>query len=172
MSEKDLFAELMGQVQPLNKSENRVQPKKVKHKHEILRGLEDREATHHHVIKQQSLAPKRTETWLLRADGVSSKDIKSLGQMNIKHELDLHGCTQAQAEKALHNFFNQSLDQYIRHLCIVHGKGNHSQGKSVLKDLTYQWLEHSAYAHYILVATPALQSKGGACNILLRKNTR
>ncbi len=169
MSDEDLFTELMEQVQPLNKSENRVQPKKVKHKHEILRSLEDKELAHPQVAKHKNLTIQKTEPWLLRADGVSSKDIKNLANMNIKHELDLHGYTQAQAENVLHNFFNQSLSQHIRHLCIVHGKGNHSQGKSVLKDLTYQWLEHSAYAHYILVATPALQSKGGACNILLRK---
>ena len=169
MSEDDLFTELMGQVQPLNKTEPRVQAQKIKHKHEILRGLEDRETTHHHISKQQSLSPHRTEPWLLRADGVAAKDIKKLAQTNIKYELDLHGLTQNEAEQALSNFFNQALSNNIRQLCVVHGKGNHSKGKSVLKSLTYQWLEHGEYTHYVLTATPATQSKGGACNILLRK---
>lgn len=169
MNEKDLFAQLMEQVEPLNKGKSRIQTQKSKTKHEILRNLEHQEVLQQHVIRNESLSVRRTEPWLLRASGVASKDIKKLAQGHIKHELDLHGLNQKESITALNSFFQYALAENIRQISIVHGKGNHSQGKSVLKDTTYHWLEHGEYASYILAATPATQSKGGACNILLRK---
>lgn len=169
MSEDDLFAQMMGdKVQPIKK-ENRVQTQKPKNKHAILRNLENKEVFVQQVSKHKALSPQRTEDWLLRADGVASKDIKKLAQTNVSHEIDLHGLTQKEAITALSEFFNHALAQNIRQVCVVHGKGNHSKGKSVLKDTTYHWLEHGPFSSSILTATPATQSKGGACNILLRK---
>lgn len=170
MSEDDLFAQMMGEVKPLDKAENRVQTNSTKSKHEILRDLEDKEVSHQHVEHHQRLSTQKVDAYLLRAAGVSAKDIKKLAQTNIKYKLDLHGMTQNQAEQALQDFFSQALSQQIRYLSIVHGKGNHSDGKAVLKDLTFQWLEHSPFASHILIATLSMQSGGGACNILLRKH--
>ncbi len=170
MNDADLFAQLMGQVEPLNKGKTRVLTQKTKTKHEILRNLEQQETTQRQVAKNESLSVQRTEPWLLRADGVASKDIKKLAQNKLKHELDLHGLNQKESVAALTNFFHHALVENIRQISVVHGKGNHSQGKSVLKDTTYHWLEFGEYASHILAAIPASQSKGGACNILLRKN--
>ena len=169
MSEEDLFTQMMGdKVQPLKK-ESRVQPKKT-NKHDIINRLEEKEF---HAIESQHharLSVQRTSTYELKADSVSSKDVKKLAQMNIQHELDLHGLTQTQAEQAMQQFISQSLHHGERYLCIIHGQGRHSQeGKSVLKDLTYQWLEHGSFSSHILIAIPSKQSGGGACNILLRK---
>jgi len=169
MSEEDLFAKEMGKVQPLASKERVQIETKQKTKHKVLRSLEEKEVSYKHHITHHRLSAKRAETWLLRADGVASKDIKKLGQENISYELDLHGLTQAQAVKELADFVAEAISHEVRQICIVHGKGNHSNGKSVLKDTTYQWLEHGEFASFILAATPAIQSKGGACNILLRK---
>jgi len=171
MSEDDLFAQMVGEVKPLSQAEQRVQSKKTKAKHEILRGLEEKEVQHQHLSQQQNLSVHQVDAYVLRADGVSSKEIKKLAQMRIQHELDLHGLTQNQAETALAQFFKQSLTNNIRYLSIVHGKGNHSGGKAVLKDFTFQWLTHGAFSSHILIATLSAQSGGGACHVLLRKPT-
>ncbi len=161
---------MMGKVTPLSKAEQRVTSSKPQKKHHILRQLKEKGAQQHQHTQQQNLRPQQAEAFLLRADGVSSKDIKKLANMNIKHELDLHGHTQAQAEQALVDFFNRALAQQIRYLCVVHGKGKHSKNQtSVLKDFTFQWLAHGSFSHAILIATLSSQSGGGACNILLRK---
>ena len=169
MSEDDLFAQAMGIVTPLAK-EGKVQAKTTKNKHDILRSIEEKEL---HISQNQHharLSVQRFSTYELKADSVSTKDVKKLAQMNISLELDLHGLTQAQAEQTMQHFFNQAIHHSERYLCIIHGQGRHSkEGKSVLKDLTYQWLEHGSFSSHILIAIPSKQSGGGACNILLRK---
>ncbi|MDQ6983895.1 MAG: Smr/MutS family protein, partial [Ghiorsea sp.] len=146
MSEDDLFAQMMGdKVQPIKK-ENRVQAKKT-NKHDIINRLEDKElhttASQHHA----RLSVQRTNTYELKADSVSTKEVKKLAQQNIKLELDLHGLTQAETEKALHTFVSQAIHHSERYLCIIHGQGRHSkEGKSVLKDFTLQWLEHGSFS--------------------------
>jgi DNA-nicking Smr family endonuclease len=172
MNEDDdnLFAQEMGKVKPLIDSPLRVHAKKTKRKYEILRGLEEKEVCYQHSIKHEHLSVQNAGDGLLKADGVSSKDIKKLAQAKLSHEIDLHGMTQNEAEKALNAFLSEALHQHIRQISIVHGRGNHSKGKSILKNTVYQWLEHGEFSSSILVVTPATQSKGGACNILLRKS--
>jgi len=172
MSKDDLFAQMMGdKVQPIKK-ESRVQPKKTTPKYDIINRLEDREQRTSQTQHHARLSVQRTNTYELKADSVSAKDVKKLAQMNIQHELDLHGLTQTQAEQAMQQFISQSLHHSKRYLCIIHGQGRHSkEGKSVLKDLTYRWLEHGSFSSHILIAIPSKQSGGGACNILLRKQS-
>jgi len=169
MSEDDLFAQAMGVVTPLAK-EGKVQAKTTKNKHDILRKIEEKEV---HIMQNKHharLSVQRLSTYELKADSVSIKDVKKLAQINIDLELDLHGLTQAEAEQSIAQFLNQAIHQSERYLCIIHGQGRHSKGgQSVLKDFTYQWLEHGAFSSHILIATPSKQSAGGACNILLRK---
>ncbi|MDQ7058374.1 MAG: Smr/MutS family protein [Ghiorsea sp.] len=169
MSEDDLFAQAMGIVTPLAK-EGKVQAKTTKNKHDILRNIEAKELYITQKQHHARLSVQRFSTYELKADSVSTKDVKKLAQMNISLELDLHGLTQAQAEQTMQHFFNQAIHHSERYLCIIHGQGRHSKdGKSVLKDLTYQWLEHGSFSSHILIAIPSKQSGGGACNILLRK---
>ena len=169
MSEDDLFAQAMGIVTPLSK-EGKVQAKTTKNKHDILRSIEEKEL---HISQNQHharLSVQRFSTYELKADSVSTKDVKKLAQMNISLELDLHGLTQAQAEQTMQQFISQAIHDGERYLCIIHGQGRHSQGgKPVLKDFTYQWLEHGSFSSHVLIAIPSKQSVGGACNILLRK---
>ncbi|MDQ7001565.1 MAG: Smr/MutS family protein [Ghiorsea sp.] len=169
MSEDDLFAKMMEKVQPIKK-ENRVRPQKPNRKHDILNHLEEKEIYTMQAQHHARLSVQHISAYELKSDSVSTKDMKKLAQMNIQHELDLHGLTQAQAEQALSQFFNISLTHQARYLSIIHGQGRHSkEGSPVLKDLTYQWLEHGLFSSHILIAIPSRQSRGGACNILLRK---
>jgi len=172
MSEDDLFAQAMGMVTPLAK-EGKAQAKTTKNKYDILRSIEEKEL---HITQSQHharLSVQRLNTYELKADSVSTKDVKKLAQMNIQLELDLHGLTQTKAEQAMQYFFNQTIHHGERYLCIIHGQGRHSKdGKSILKDFTYQWLEHGSFSSHILIATPSKQSGGGACHVLLRKQNK
>ena len=172
MSENDLFAQAIGVVTPLAK-EGKVQAKTTKNKHDIFRNIEEKEL---HIAQKQHharLSVQRFNMYELKADSVSTKDVKKLAQMNINLELDLHGLTQTKAEQSITQFLNQAIHHGERYLCIIHGQGKHSKGgKSVLKDFTYQWLEHSAFSSHILIAIPSKQSGGGACHVLLRKQNK
>lgn len=169
MSKDDLFAQAMGMVTPLAK-EGKVQAKTTKNKHDILRSIEEKELQTTHNQHHARLSVQRINMYELKADSVSTKDVKKLAQMNISLELDLHGLTQTEAEQSIIQFLNQAIQQNERYLCIIHGQGRHSKdGKPILKDFTYQWLEHGSFSSHILIATPTKQSSGGACNILLRK---
>jgi len=169
MSDDDLFAQAMGVVTPLAK-EGKVQIKTTKNKHDILRNIEEKEL---HMTQSQHharLSVQRFNTYELKADSVPAKDVKKLAQINIQLELDLHGLTQAKAEQAMQDFFNQAIHRGERYLCIIHGQGRHSKdSKPILKDFTYQWLEHGSFSSHILIAIPSKQSGGGATHILLRK---
>ncbi|MDR2418935.1 MAG: Smr/MutS family protein [Treponema sp.] len=60
--------------------------------------------------------------------------------------IDLHGLTQAEAWNALDSFFENSRQQGFEKLCIVHGKGMHSDGDAVLKQLAKRFIERCPFA--------------------------
>ncbi len=73
-------------------------------------------------------------------------------------QLDLHGMRQARAEQALQQFIEGSAQQGLRYLLIVHGKGQHSDGRAVLKDICAAQLpQHAA----VLAFCSARQVDGG-----------
>ncbi len=172
MAEEDWFAREMEKVRPLNAEKSRAQASSkssTTKKHQLLRQLEHKETVQTHLQHKRGASPQRADNWLLRADGISGKEIKSLAQADISHELDLHGLTQDEAIEQMQQFVSSAIARNIRKLSIVHGRGNHSTGKSILKETTYHWLQHGPLSHMILAATPSAQSKGGACHVLLRK---
>lgn len=59
--------------------------------------------------------------------------------------LDLHGMTADEAETELSNFIRKSYNCGARKILIIHGKGNHTQGRAVLKPLVRSLLELSPY---------------------------
>ena len=167
----DLFAQEMGKVTPLCDQKPRKSSQKAKNKHAILKNVA--ESVVSTPLPPQQASPKaniRVEPWQLCANGISKKDVKKLAQANLQdHELDLHGLSQQQAVTALADFIQQALQQHIRQVCIVHGRGLHSSDKPILKNTTYQWLEQGEYAASILAAIPTPQSKGGASHVLLKR---
>ncbi|MDR2536798.1 MAG: Smr/MutS family protein [Treponema sp.] len=60
--------------------------------------------------------------------------------------IDLHGLTQEEAWNALDGFFESGRRRGFEKLCIVHGKGNHSDGNAVLKQLTRRFIERCPFA--------------------------
>ena len=61
-------------------------------------------------------------------------------------ELDIHGLTRDDAWQALEIFFNESKGKDLEKIMIIHGKGNHSAGESVLKRAVMDFIEHCPFA--------------------------
>ena len=85
--------------------------------------------------------------------------------------IDLHGLTQAEAWNALDSFFENSRQQGFEKLCIIHGKGNHSDGDAVLKQLARRFIEHCPFAGESGHGNAASGGSGATWVILKRGGT-
>ena len=61
-------------------------------------------------------------------------------------EIDIHGMNREEARQALEFFFNESKAKGCEKVLIIHGKGNHSTGESVLKRTVLEFIEHCPVA--------------------------
>ena len=66
------------------------------------------------------------------ADGVDRREIRKLkkGEYIVRDRRDLHGMTAADALASVKHFIENSRHRGHRCVCIVHGRGLHSQGNS------------------------------------------
>jgi DNA-nicking Smr family endonuclease len=60
--------------------------------------------------------------------------------------LDLHGLTRDEAWNVLEAFFRDSRRKGFKKLLIVHGKGNHSNGGGILKEICRTFIERCPFA--------------------------
>jgi DNA-nicking Smr family endonuclease len=60
--------------------------------------------------------------------------------------LDLHGLTRDEAWDALDHFFRDGRRRGFKKLLIIHGKGNHSNGSGVLKEICRTFIERCPFA--------------------------
>ena len=64
------------------------------------------------------------------------------GKLPIESYIDLHGMTRDAARLALQGFLQQAQQNHHKVVCIVHGKGYHSEdGRPVLKAMVNKWLQ-------------------------------
>jgi DNA-nicking Smr family endonuclease len=61
-------------------------------------------------------------------------------------ELDIHGQTRDEAWQSLDMFFSGAKEKEFEKVLIIHGKGNHSEGDSVLKRVVMDFIEQCPYA--------------------------
>ena len=81
------------------------------------------------------------------------------GLLAVDGSLDLHGCTQQQANQALTQFITEALAEGFSSLVIIHGKGTRSDQNSVLKPMVQHWL---ARQPQVLAWCPAQPRHGGS----------
>jgi DNA-nicking Smr family endonuclease len=60
--------------------------------------------------------------------------------------LDVHGLTSEGGWLSLEHFFNDAKNRGYTKLRIIHGKGNHSQGDSVLRSVVRKFIEKCPFA--------------------------
>ena len=97
------------------------------------------------------------DIWL-RSNKVSDKDSQAeetpdaaerrrrLRQKKPDDFIDIHGLTRDEAWIALESFFNDALRRGLEKVLIIHGKGNHSQEKAVLKHCVREFTEKCPFA--------------------------
>jgi DNA-nicking Smr family endonuclease len=104
--------------------------------------------------------------------GVQRKILRKirLGQYNIEATLDLHGMVVEEARTALSDFLFHCLDQGIRHILIIHGKGRNLD-KPILKNKLNHWLRQTDDILAFCSAT-AKRGSSGALYVLLRRSHR
>ena len=118
-------------------------------------------------------APQAGEApWTLCANGVSRERLRRLAVSPAEREIDLHGHTREEAMQALEVAVMTALAQGERSLCIVHGRGLHSQGRPILKQAVFQWLLEGPCASLVLAAVPRVGSGGGASMVLFRRKEK
>ena len=68
------------------------------------------------------------EVLLFQRDGVPAEVLRKLrrGHYRVQAEIDLHGLTVAQAKEALREFLAEAIEQHMRCVRVIHGKGRRS----------------------------------------------
>jgi len=170
VSDEELFADAMRTVRRLSKPD-KVQPEGSKPPPIPVSG-EHRPHLPAGSMHAGHLRPEPHEGGVLIADGISRERLKRLaaGDPPVSHTLDLHGMTRDEAIGLLASDFNSVVASGARAMCVIHGRGRHSEGKPVLKEAVYHWLQEGPFAHLVLAVVPQPGSHGGACLILLRRS--
>jgi DNA-nicking Smr family endonuclease len=110
----------------------------------------------------------------MRAPGVSRNELAGAQrQLHIEETLDLHGDTVAVATGKFQAFMHAASQRGRRCVMIIHGKGLHSDGVSVLRNMVIEQLagELSGYVH--AASTAAARDGGeGATYVMLRSGAR
>jgi len=169
MDDEELFSKAMSVVRPIATSDKikveKSKPKRLKrdiHRSPLIA----------HAFRSKHSAPETSEDpWILINSGISREKLKQLaaGKPPIGLEIDLHGMTRDEALSGLVRLFEEAISEKKRVVCIVHGRGLHSQGKPILKEAAYQWLRSGPFASLVLAAIPKPYTGGGSCLVLLRR---
>ena len=73
------------------------------------------------------------------------KSLKALKKMRPQDTLDLHGLTSSEAETELKKFLSESRNRGYTKVCVIHGKGIHSNGESILNKVVDNVLRDYPY---------------------------
>ncbi|MDR2519008.1 MAG: Smr/MutS family protein [Spirochaetaceae bacterium] len=80
------------------------------------------------------------------ADSTEQKYRKKLLRKRADAMIDLHGLDKLQSWNKLIAFFENSKKHGLKKLIIIHGKGNHSPGEAVLKDIVKRYIKICPFA--------------------------
>jgi DNA-nicking Smr family endonuclease len=121
-------------------------------------------------------SPQRTEDEDLSdnvfvAPGVDRREIRKLkkGDYIVRDRRDLHGMRGADALASVERFIENSRRAGHRCVCVIHGRGLHSEGnKPILKARVREYLRsHRSVLAY--TDAPVSDGSSGAVYVLLRK---
>ena len=105
------------------------------------------------------------------AAGIDRRELRRLrrGDYPVQGRLDLHGMTVREAVDAVHRFIQNSRHARKHCVCIVHGKGQHSEkGSSALRGPVRSALKKTAGV-LGFASAPAADGGTGAVYVLLRR---
>ncbi|TVR66252.1 MAG: hypothetical protein EA427_16465 [Spirochaetaceae bacterium] len=89
----------------------------------------------------------------------------------VERTLDLHGCTVEEARIRLDAFIQSALSDRVVKVLIIHGKGNHSDSGSVIRNFVRNYLERNRFVG--ATGTPSVREGGtGATWAIIRQRSR
>lgn len=181
--DKSLFLTEMNDVSPLKTQERTSQyqqehikkqaqatvkeVKRRQRKHVISEPLETQ------ILSASTPLVTSHETILFHQQGIRLQELAKLkkGAFNNQAQLDLHGYTRDEAYHRLLQFINNALQEELRYVRVVHGKGYNSEDSfPVIKNLVNQTLRE---LNTVLAFCSAPEKEGGAgaVNIFLKKHS-
>ncbi|ACY16622.1 Smr/MutS family protein [Haliangium ochraceum] len=107
------------------------------------------------------------------APGVTARERGALaaGRRTVDLRIDLHGFRVDGARQTLHRRLEQAARAGKRCALVIHGRGHHSGGHSVLREAVIEALQQPPLVHLVLAFCPAIPLHGGdgAMYILLTR---
>lgn len=163
----DLFREAMEGTTPLNVDKNKMGPARKKR----IQRLPKHEKESLLLHESLTLDPVQGEEFIsFKQASISNKILSNLrkGQYNIEATLDLHGLFVEKAKTAVDEFLQQCLQDRVRVVLIIHGKGHHS-GMPILKNKLNHWLRTLPSVLAFCSAAPTHGSRGAIYVLLKRR---
>lgn len=166
LDDTDLFEQAMSDVNPhahnkvsLHKKPGSIKKRSQEQAHSIEDTLSD------------DFIPECGEFLEFIRPGIQKSLLKQIrnGKLPVEDRLDLHGYTRDDARKNLLEFIHHAQQQNFKIVCIVHGKGYHSEdGHPVLKAMVNKWLQN---INEVLAFTTTQPRDGGtgAVYVLIKK---
>ncbi len=102
--------------------------------------------------------------------GISRMTLRKLrrGEWPIQDRLDLHSLHSEAARRLLLEFLHDATQNGLRCVCVIHGKGRHSEGgEGILKSRVRHWLTQCVEV-LAFCETPPNEGGGGAVKVLLK----
>ncbi len=162
VEERDLFMAAVADALPLGAHErDRVPPAKVT---PIVRRAEPPTRVKLAITGDPSM-------FEMRAPGVSHNELAAArrGTAHIEETLDLHGDMVLAATAKLETFLFAAIAHGRRCVLIIHGRGKHSDGVSVVRNMVIEQLAGplSGWVHAAITAAPR-DGGDGATIVMLR----
>jgi DNA-nicking Smr family endonuclease len=167
--EAQLFREAVRGVRPLGTRAPPPGPPRTRARARFSRA--DRAAVLRESLAGQSGDPELAagDELVFRRDSVQPAVLKRLrrGEYRVQREIDLHGMTVAEAKQALRHFLIGALEQHVRCVRIIHGKGLRSGHRGpVLKVAVSQVLRRSGAVLAYVSARPVDGGTGAVYALL------
>ena len=102
-------------------------------------------------------------------NGLNRMTLRKLrrGHWSVQDSLDLHGLHREEARKMLLEFLHQAMQRGLRCICVVHGKGWHTEGgEGILKVHARHWLTQVPQVLAFCEAPPGLGGSGAVLVLL------
>lgn len=166
-NEKDLFQQAMTDVTPIRQDKVSLKPKPGPIKKRPPATQQEPIAD----VLSDDFIPECGQFLEFMRPGIQKSLVKQMrnGKLPVEDHIDLHGLTRDKARNYLLSFIQQAQQQGYKIVCIVHGKGYHSDdGRPVLKAMVNKWLQNIPQ---VLAFTTAQPRDGGtgAVYALLKK---
>ena len=145
--EAQLFREAVRGVKPLGASVPAAVAPKVRARARFTRA--DRAAVLRESLERRERGPGQSPpamSWCFISRTSRRASLRRLrrGEYRVQREIDLHGLSVAQAKQALRQFLIEALEEHVRCVRIIHGKGLRSGHRGpVLKGVVSAVLRHT-----------------------------